>query len=81
MFSRGNISEKIRFGSKLVKSNEIILDMYAGIGYYTLPAFIKGKAKFIYACEWNSHAIQALKYNLQQNGVDSNQYQLLHGPD
>ena len=69
MFSRGNISEKIRFG-KLVHENEIILDMYAGIGYYTLPALIHGKAKFVYACEWNPDAIIALRYNLIQNGVD-----------
>jgi hypothetical protein len=69
MFSRGNISEKIRFG-KLVRENDVILDMYAGIGYYTLPALIYGKAKHVYACEWNPDAIIALKYNLIQNGVD-----------
>lgn len=69
MFSRGNISEKIRFG-KLVHKNDVVLDMYAGIGYYTLPALIYGKAKHVYACEWNPDAIVALKYNLIQNGVD-----------
>ena len=68
MFSRGNISEKIRFG-KLVKPNELVLDMYAGIGYYTLPALIHGKAKHVYACEWNKSAVAALRYNLLQNGV------------
>ena len=68
MFSRGNISEKIRFG-QIVKENEIILDMYAGIGYYTLPALIYGKAQHVYACEWNPDAIYALKFNLKQNGI------------
>lgn len=68
MFSRGNISEKIRFG-KLVQPNELVLDMYAGIGYYTLPALIHGKAKHVYACEWNKSAAAALRYNLLQNGV------------
>ena len=37
MFSRGNITEKVRFG-KLVKPGEVVLDLYAGIGYFTLPA-------------------------------------------
>lgn len=69
MFSRGNITEKIRFG-KLVKEGETVLDMYAGIGYYTLPALVHGKATHVYACEWNEHAANALKYNLSANGVD-----------
>ena len=68
MFSRGNISEKIRFG-KLVQEGEIILDMYAGIGYYTLPALVIGKAAHVYSCEWNIHAANALKFNVKENHV------------
>jgi hypothetical protein len=68
MFSRGNISEKIRFG-KLVCPGEKLLDLYAGIGYYTLPAVIHGGASHVYACEWNKHAANALKYNIQDNHV------------
>ncbi len=69
MFSRGNISEKIRFGNT-VQENDLVLDMYAGIGYYTLPALVHGKARYVYCCEWNPHAAAFLKYNLKQNGVD-----------
>ncbi len=69
MFSRGNISEKIRFGNT-VQENDLVLDMYAGIGYYTLPALVHGKARHVYCCEWNPHAAAFLKYNLKQNGVD-----------
>jgi len=68
MFSRGNISEKIRFG-KLVQPDEVVLDMYAGIGYYSLPALVKGLAKHVYACEWNTNAAFALQYNLNANRV------------
>ena len=68
MFSRGNISEKIRFG-KLVQGGEEILDMYAGIGYYTLPAIIHGNARHVVACEWNEDAICALRYNVHDNNV------------
>jgi tRNA G37 N-methylase Trm5 len=69
MFSRGNISEKIRFG-KLVKEGDKILDMYTGIGYYTLPALIHGHASYVYACEWNEHAANALRFNIKDNHVE-----------
>lgn len=69
MFSRGNVSEKIRFGKKLVRPDETLLDLYAGIGYYTLPAVIHGKASHVYACEWNEHAANALKYNIEDNRI------------
>ena len=69
MFSRGNISEKIRFGKQLVREGDVILDMYAGIGYYTLPAVIHGKAAKVYACEWNEHAVLALRFNIEDNKI------------
>ena len=69
MFSRGNISEKIRFGKELVREGDVVLDMYAGIGYYTLPAVIHGKAAKVYACEWNEHAVRALKFNVEDNKI------------
>lgn len=70
MFSRGNISEKIRFG-RLCQHGEVLLDMYAGIGYYTLPALIHGGVKQVVALEWNADAIQALRYNVKDNGVEA----------
>lgn len=69
MFSRGNISEKIRFGS-LVQKDERVLDLYAGIGYFTLPAVIKGGASHCYACEWNPHAASYLKFNIKDNNIE-----------
>jgi len=69
MFSRGNITEKMRFGGQLVQPGEVVLDLYAGIGYFTLPALVHGRAAHVYACEWNPHAVQALHYNLRDNGV------------
>ena len=78
MFSRGNVTEKKRFG-RLVQPGETVLDMYAGIGYYTLPAILLGKARYVHACEWNPHAVAALRYNLQQNGVSDDQYRVHPG--
>ena len=45
----------------------IVIDLYAGIGYFTLPYLIHGKAKFVYACEWNPDSVKALKRNLEDN--------------
>lgn len=68
MFSRGNVSEKIRFG-KLVQPTDHVLDMYAGIGYFSLPALVCGKCQSLVACEWNEDALTALRFNLKQNHV------------
>lgn len=70
MFSRGNVTEKERFGKHLVKEGEVVLDMYTGIGYYTLPALVHGKAAHVYCCEWNPDAVAALRYNLENNDVE-----------
>lgn len=40
MFSSGNVTERIRM-SKLDCTNEIVLDLFAGIGYFTLPILCK----------------------------------------
>ena len=57
MFSRGNISEKIRF-SKFSVSNEIIVDMFAGIGYWVLQLSKKKPPAKIYCVDINPNAIE-----------------------
>ena len=68
MFSRGNITEKLRIASWDC-SSEVVVDLYAGIGYFTLPYLLKAKARHLHACEWNSAAVAALRKNLQLNKV------------
>ena len=51
MFSRGNVTEKRRFGCELVQPDEMVLDLYAGIGYFTLQALVLGKARHVTCCE------------------------------
>ncbi|XP_069723472.1 tRNA wybutosine-synthesizing protein 2 homolog [Phaenicophaeus curvirostris] len=68
MFSPGNITEKLRVAS-LPCSGEVLVDLYAGIGYFTLPYLVHAAAAFAHACEWNSHAVEALQRNLVLNGV------------
>ncbi|KAM4696589.1 tRNA wybutosine-synthesizing protein 2 homolog [Rhinophrynus dorsalis] len=68
MFSAGNIAEKQRVAS-LCCSGEVVVDLYAGIGYFTLPYLVHAGASFVHACEWNPHAVIALRQNLEINRV------------
>jgi tRNA wybutosine-synthesizing protein 3 len=70
MFSSGNINERRRMG-EVVSNGEIVVDLFCGIGYYTLPILVKSKVKHVYSCEWNIHAINSLKFNLKENKVEN----------
>ncbi|KAG8223815.1 hypothetical protein J437_LFUL003701, partial [Ladona fulva] len=60
MFSPGNATERHRI-SQMDCEGETIVDLYAGIGYFTLPFLLHANASFVHACEWNSDAIEALR--------------------
>ena len=65
MFSRGNISEKIRF-SKFSVLNEIIVDMFAGIGYWVLQLSKKKPPAKIYCVDINPNAIEVRAHRSHQ---------------
>lgn len=69
MFSSGNINERRRMG-EVVSVNEVVVDLFCGIGYYTIPILVKNNVKHVYSCEWNINSINALKYNLENNNVE-----------
>lgn len=68
MFSQGNITEKLRM-SKLDCRGEVVVDLFAGIGYFTIP-LIKAGAEKVYACEWSPDAVSALKRNVVLNHAE-----------
>jgi len=68
MFSAGNVNERRRMGGLAVEG-EVIVDLYAGIGYYSIPILAHSKAAHVHACEWGSDALEALRVNLEVNGV------------
>ena len=68
MYSSGNVTERHRMGSLDVEG-EIIVDAFAGIGYYSLPLLVHGKAAHVHACELNPESIKALEWAAQKNGV------------
>jgi len=68
MFSAGNVNERRRMG-EVVERGEVVLDLYAGIGYYTLPILVHSQAEHVHCCEWNLNSVKALESNLEDNGV------------
>lgn len=73
MFCSGNITEKMRMG-KQECTGQTIVDLYCGIGYYTLPFLVHGNAAHVHACEWNSNSVMALIENLKNNKIHSSRY-------
>jgi len=68
MFSSGNIDERIRM-AKISNKNEVVVDLFAGIGYFTLPVAVYSRPKKIFACEKNPVAFDFLCQNISLNNV------------
>ena len=68
MFSKGNKSERQRLVNQ-VKGSETIIDMFAGIGYFSLP--LVKKCKKVIAIEKNPVAFKYLKENIVLNKINS----------
>ncbi|UCG95338.1 MAG: class I SAM-dependent methyltransferase family protein [archaeon] len=66
MWSKGNHRERVRLINK-VEKGEVIVDMFAGIGYFSIPLAKKSKAGRIYAVELNPVAFSYLLDNIRLN--------------
>jgi len=69
MFSSGNVPEKKRM-SELDCRGEVVVDMFAGIGYFTLPLAVHAQARRVVACEINPVAFEYLVENVRLNRVE-----------
>lgn len=69
MFAQGNRQEKIRI-AEMVRNSEVterVADMFAGIGYFTIP--ISGNGARVHAMEINPVAFKYLNRNIVENGL------------
>ena len=68
MFSSGNITERRRMG-EIDAAGDVIVDLFAGIGYYTIPLLARAGASVVQACEMNPDSIEGLTKGLAANMV------------
>jgi tRNA wybutosine-synthesizing protein 3 len=78
MFSSGNGTEKHRMSTQPA-AGETVVDLYAGIGYYTLQLLKHAGVSKVYACEWNPNSVAALRKNLVANEIDERRCEVLEG--
>ncbi|MDD2638601.1 MAG: class I SAM-dependent methyltransferase family protein [Methanothrix sp.] len=68
MFSPGNLKERMRMGR--LGGGETVVDMFAGIGYFTLPMAVHSRPRKIVAIEINPVAYGYLVENVRLNHVE-----------
>ena len=70
MWSKGNNNERLRI-AKLVGDGETVIDMFAGIGYFSIPIGIHANAKEVIAIEINPNSYHFLCENIKLNKLDN----------
>lgn len=68
MFAAGNGTERMRFAEFDVKG-QVVVDMFAGIGYFTLPVAKYGRPSRLIALEKNPDSAHFLRQNIVLNKV------------
>lgn len=70
MWSKGNTNERLRI-AKLTQDNETIIDMFAGIGYFSIPIAVHANPQKIYSIEINPNSYKYLKENIKLNKINN----------
>ncbi len=68
MFSSGNLYERARL-PKLIADGEVVVDLFAGVGQFTIPIAKHAKPRKVYSIEVNPIAYGYLLQNVRMNYV------------
>jgi len=68
MWSKGNTTERKRIAS-IVQKGETVVDLFAGIGYFSIPIAVHSPVEKIYSVEINPTAHGYLCQNIELNKV------------
>ena len=70
MWSKGNNNERLRI-AKLVEDGEKVIDMFAGIGYFSIPIGVHANASEVISIEINPNSYHFLCENIKLNKLDN----------
>ena len=70
MWSKGNNNERLRIAN-LVQDGETVIDMFAGIGYFSIPIGVHANASEVISIEINPNSYHYLCENIRLNKVDN----------
>ncbi len=68
MYSKGNLNERKRMSR--LGEGEVIVDMFAGIGYFSIPMAVHSRPRKITGIEINPESFAYLKENIRLNKVE-----------
>lgn len=66
MLSSGNLPERLGIADR-VADGEVVVDLFAGIGYFSIPIAVRANPSRVVACEANPEAFRFLEENVRRN--------------
>lgn len=78
MWSMGNMNERKRM-YEMVKEGEVVVDFFAGIGYWSIPIAKHAQPKHVYSIDANPDSIASLRENQKLNKIPKEKMTIIHG--
>lgn len=78
MWSMGNMNERKRMYENVAKG-EIVVDFFAGLGYWSIPIAKHAQPKHVYAIDANPDAVEALRENKKLNKIPDSVLTIIQG--
>jgi tRNA wybutosine-synthesizing protein 2 len=78
MWSMGNMNERKRM-YEMVKEGEVVVDFFAGIGYWSIPIAKHAQPKHVYSIDANPDSIASLRENQKLNKIPKERMTIIHG--